>query len=135
METVNFLEPLVSEFRREGSVKNVYGDPITTLGKTIIPVAKISMGVGGGFGYNKRRKQENIQKSVNESNGNNEGGGMGGGLSVTAKGVYEVTAEGTKFIPANQLRKLLAITFLSFMLGRWVGKRNIHKGKTQKGIE
>ena len=53
---MNILEGFQSILDRLGnsaSVKNVYGEPIVAEGKTIIPVAKVGYGFGGGSGMNK----------------------------------------------------------------------------------
>ena len=44
------------------------------------------------------------------------GGGAGGGLHASAKGVYEITPAGTRFIPATPARYLLAGVVAGFLL-------------------
>jgi len=44
------LEKLVEKVGGRASVKAVFGDPITRNGKTVVPVAKIRWGFGGGSG-------------------------------------------------------------------------------------
>ena len=67
MENNNFLENLAVRLGQNGSVKNVYGEPISTHGKTIIPVAQIAMGLGGGYGQ-KNRKQKKADTGNDEPN-------------------------------------------------------------------
>ena len=55
METGNFIEKLASQFGQNASVKNVYGDPIQAGNKTIIPVARIAYGLGGGYGQGDKK--------------------------------------------------------------------------------
>jgi uncharacterized spore protein YtfJ len=128
MEDVNFLETVSKQFGQNGSVKNVYGEPITTQGKTIIPVAKIAMGLGGGQGHsNSRNKkvEENNTEPANNKGGS--GGGGGGGMYATAEGVYEVTPQGTRFVPANSTKQLLFVAGIAFLIGRWMGRKKKNK--------
>src|SRR3954471_12126620 len=107
MENNNFLEALAARFGQNASVKNVYGEPITTQGRTIIPVAQIAMGLGGGHGQ-KNNKHKNAGTNREEPEDNKgEGAGAGGGMYATAKGVYEISEKSTRFIPANAMKQLL----------------------------
>ncbi len=49
--TIQELFQTISErVQRTASVKTVYGDPIAAEGRTIIPVARVRYGFGGGGG-------------------------------------------------------------------------------------
>lgn len=126
MENNNFLETVATQLGQNGSVKNVYGAPITAQGKTIIPVAQIAMGFGGGHGQ-KNGKPQNDTTDVASAAEGNKGAGAGGGMFATAKGVYEVTDKCTRFIPANATKQLLVIAAVAFLTGRWVGHRKRKK--------
>jgi uncharacterized spore protein YtfJ len=127
MENNNFLETLAVRFGQNASIKNVYGEPITTQGRTIIPVAKIAMGLGGGQGHGKPKKMgANVQLQENDK-GEGEGSGGGGGMYATAKGVYEISDKGTSFIHANAAKQMLVIAALAFVAGRFVGRRKRQK--------
>jgi uncharacterized spore protein YtfJ len=43
--------------RQTATVKNVYGEPVIAVNKTIIPVAKIMYGFGGVYSYGKKPKK------------------------------------------------------------------------------
>ena len=64
MENINFLETLATRLGQTATVKNVYGEPIIAGDKTIIPVALVMYGFGGGYGYGQKPKkilkQENL---------------------------------------------------------------------------
>ena len=47
---VSQLDRLADELGKRASVKVVYGEPVTTDGVTVIPVAEVSYGFGGGAG-------------------------------------------------------------------------------------
>ncbi len=72
----NMLDNTIAKIREMVDVNSVIGDPITTPdGVTIIPVSKVSIGLGGGgsdFAKNKAAGQEMPF-----------GGGVGAGIKVT----------------------------------------------------
>lgn len=62
-----------------------YGEPVTSEGRTVIPVARVTARGGLGFGGDEA-----------------EGGGGGGGkLGATPVGYIEITADGTRFTPID----------------------------------
>jgi uncharacterized spore protein YtfJ len=50
MNVPDILQSISERLQNSASVEAVYGDPVTAEGKTIIPVAKIRYGFGGGGG-------------------------------------------------------------------------------------
>ena len=124
MENTNFIENMATKLALNASVKNVYGEPIVHNGKTIIPVAQVSYGFGGGFGQ-KGSNHQQADAPVNGAPKEEEGGGGGGGLKARAKGVYEITDQGTRFIPVGNPRPLLLAGIIGFLLSTWIaGRRN-----------
>jgi len=121
----NIVDTLATRFGQSATVKNVYGEPLNSHNKTIIPVAQVIMGMGGGYGR-KKGKDELSLKTTNEPL-DGEGAGGGGGMIAMPKGVYEVTDKRTRFIPANATRQMLAIGTIAFLFGRWAGRRNRKK--------
>ena len=116
------IQPLWT-FLRDGiiahsDVKAVFGEPVTADGRTIIPVAKITYGFGGGGGTN-RMSPRNPEGSP----GGQEGGGGGGGVRAVPVGVIEVSGQGTQFIPISDRRKLAAAAFGGLMFGMILGWR------------
>ena len=77
-----------------------YGEPVTSEGRTVIPVARVSARGGLGFGGD-------------EADGGGGGGG-GGKLSATPVGYIEITADGTRFTPiddgATEARLVRSVT-------------------------
>ncbi len=72
----NMLENTIAKIREMVDVNSVIGKPITTPdGVTIIPVSKVSVGVGGGG-------SDFVSKNANKQE-NPFGGGAGGGVKVT----------------------------------------------------
>src|SRR5678815_4021308 len=121
METGNFIEKLASQFGQNASVKNVYGDPIQAGNKTIIPVARVAYGLGGGYGQgNKKNKHLQYDDTLKRMEGpNSEGAGGGGGLYARPAGVYEITSTKTRFISASSTRQLLTGVAIGFLVNAW----------------
>ena len=83
----NMLENTISKIRELVDVNTVVGQPITTQDDvTIIPVSKISVGVGGGG-------SDFVSKNANKYE-NPFGGGAAGGVKITPVG-FLVIREGT----------------------------------------
>ena len=122
MENANFIENVATRLGQAASVKNVYGDPITTNGKTIIPVARISYGFGGGFGNKDRNRS--LGEGALEGQKEERGAGGGGGLRACAAGVYEITNTDTRFIPAHNLRGLFVAALAGLLIGGMMGRRH-----------
>jgi len=114
MDNENFIETLAGQFAQSASVKNVYGEPVQAGDKTIIPVAQIAYGYGGGYGHGKDKKKQQ-EFSNDDAHNFGEGAGGGGGVIARAKGVYEITSKGTRFIPASGTQILLAGLLIGFL--------------------
>src|SRR5438552_10440718 len=106
------LQELFRSLVNQAGVKTVYGDPISADGRTIVPIARVRCGFGGGSG--KKADQE-------------QGGGGGGGFTAKPVGYIEISAEGTQFVAlVDPWEMALAVgvgVCLGLLLGRmWSGK-------------
>lgn len=121
MENENFIERIASAMGQNASVKNVFGEPICVGEKTIVPVAHIAYGFGGGAGKrNKKQKKNGSEDSVHgEEEPLAKGAGGGGGFNAKAKGVYEITPTCTRFIPANPAQKILIGVVIGYFLKKF----------------
>lgn len=108
------LSSMVERIQEHATVESVYGDPVETEGKTVIPVAKIAYGFGGGFGSSEDGDDEAAA---------NEGGGMGGGVAAKPVGVVEITDDYTRFVRATDDRRLAVVALLALVVGYLLGKR------------
>ncbi len=111
-----FIGGILSGLKSSASVSTVYGKPIHASGKTLIPVAKVAYGFGGG---GETEKKGTIGKRDIETE---EGGG--GGVAVKPVGVLEVTGKRTRFVPISRRTRLLGFLALGFVTGlAWSRKR------------
>ena len=73
----NMMDKTIAKIRELVSANTVVGEAITTAdGVTIIPVSKVSIGLGGGG-------SDYVSKNVNKLDNHPFGGGVGGGVKVT----------------------------------------------------
>lgn len=88
--TASVLERLADLVGGRATVQAVFGEPIERGNLTVIPVARIRWGIGGGGG-----------STVDPTGGTESGSGTGGGGGVTADpvGYLEIRAEGAVFQP------------------------------------
>ncbi len=70
----NMLESTIAKIREMVNANTVVGEPITAGDVTIVPISKISIGLGGGG-------SDFATKNSNEADG--FGGGVGAGVKVT----------------------------------------------------
>ena len=88
----NMLENTIAKIREMVDVNSVIGTPISTPdGVTIIPVSKISVGVGGGG-------SDFVSKNPNKQE-NPFGGGAGGGVKVTPVAFLVVKEGSVRVLP------------------------------------
>ena len=88
----NMLENTISKIREMVDVNSVVGNPITTPdGVTILPISKVSIGLGGG-GSDFESKNPNKQD-------NPFGGGVGAGIKVTPVAFLIVKDGNVRMLP------------------------------------
>ena len=78
------FQELFRSLVNQAGAKSVFADPISSEGRTIVPVAKVRCGFGGGSGKKPGEKGE---------------GGGGGGFVSKLLGYIEVSTQGTRFVP------------------------------------
>jgi uncharacterized spore protein YtfJ len=111
MDLQKYFDNIEQVLSSSANVKIVFGDPISVQEKTIIPVARVRYGFGGGMGSGPRRSGDEQRLG--------EGGGGGGGVIAQPVGVVEVSAAGTKFIPVHSRKRMVAVAVAGFIAG-WV---------------
>ena len=89
----NMLENTISKIREMVDVNSVVGDPITTGDVTIVPISKISIGLGGG-GSDFTTKNSNQKE-------NPFGGGVGAGVKVTPVAFLIIKEGSVRMLPVG----------------------------------
>ncbi len=112
MDIAELIRSVGESFGASASVKNVYGEPVTSGGRTVIPVAKIRYTFGAGGG---RRRAGDPAKT---------GAGGGGAMWARPAGIVEITPEGARFIRFHQPARLAIAAGAGFLLGAaWAFRR------------
>jgi uncharacterized spore protein YtfJ len=112
--SVNQIESIVERLQHSATVRSVFGDPIERGDRTVVPVARVAFGFGGGYGSG--------GEETSETSG--QGGGGGGGASATPVGALEITDEGTRFVRFDERRRSLGLLVVGLVAGMLLGKRS-----------
>ncbi|MFB6188611.1 MAG: GerW family sporulation protein [Halapricum sp.] len=126
MSITQTFDELADRLQHTAGSDTVFGDPIAAEGKTIIPVARIRYGFGGGFGSAEAGPDvESVAEEGDEERPipAGEGGGMGGGVDATPVGVVEVTEDDTRFVRFADRRRLAAVFLSGLFLGGLLARR------------
>jgi uncharacterized spore protein YtfJ len=86
------VEKLAERLGARASVANVFGEPVTAGDVTVIPVAKVLLGLGGGGGRERAAAKAG------------EGLGTGGGVHARPVGYIEIRDGQTQFVPIHDQR-------------------------------
>jgi uncharacterized spore protein YtfJ len=103
------VQEAIHSLVNQSSAKTVYGEPITAEGQTIVPIAKVRYGFGGGSG----------RRSGGEAG---DGGGGGGGAVARPVGYIEVSADGTRFVPILDLESISIAMGIGLLVGILLGR-------------
>lgn len=123
METRSLWQSFKDTLLSNATVKTVYGDPVTFADRTIVPVARVAYGFGGGFGSRLKAVGGPAANEGNFRGPGEEGGGGGGGVAALPVGVVEVTATRTRFIRFGEEKRLAAAIGAGLLLGWWIGTK------------
>ena len=133
-----FLKDAVEKMRSSGSAETVFGPARKENGRTIIPVARVAYGFGGGYGTAAQKGKAGAKQRGKRASTNGDSGlGGGGGLRIIPAGLFEVGSTGARFLPVRGSMTSTALTLaggvlLGMMLTRGKGKRG-KAGKSEKG--
>lgn len=120
MALQDIFKGITERLQTTASVESVYGEPIVADGKTIIPVARVRYGFGGGFG-------EGSDDNGSSSDDGQAGGSGGGGVEVTPIGIIEVTPGDTRYISFEDRRRLISAALVGLALGAIIFRRRRSK--------
>jgi len=119
----HLLQAIAERLQRSSSIHTIYGAPIETQGKTLIPVAKVSYGFGGGAVGTNGLDAADKRPSANAV----EGGGGGGGVRMVPLGIVEVTPQQTRFLPFGAGKRMLGALVVGLVVGLLLGRRYYRK--------
>jgi uncharacterized spore protein YtfJ len=115
MAIEELFEGVVEAIGRSAHVETVYGEPVESNGRTVIPAASVGYGFGGGAGGD----------SADGENADEEAGygyGYGGGVSAKPVGALEIDEDGARFVRFDERAPpgalLLAGVLIGFALAR-----------------
>jgi uncharacterized spore protein YtfJ len=126
-----FVERMAERIGGKASVRAVFGDPIERDGITVIPVAKVRWGFGGGAGRGPIAVGPGIgdlaSPTMSDSAAQEQSGsGGGGGATAEPIGYLEIGPEGANFRPITPAMPspgfLLAAGFAAMLVIRSLGK-------------
>lgn len=102
------------------SVRNVYGDPVSVGGRTVIPIARVSYGFGAG--------------GSKEAGPKRRGSSGGAGLTARPVGAIEITEAGTRFVPFIDPVRLGVTLLAGFLIGRAIARQSARSGNERARI-
>jgi uncharacterized spore protein YtfJ len=114
MPVSDVLEPITSKLQSVASVKHVFGDAVTAGDHIVIPVARIAFGFGGGAAEG--------SATPGSSRGEGVGGGGGGGVVALPVGVFDISANGARFVPISGGRRIGAALAIGLAAGWLIGR-------------
>jgi uncharacterized spore protein YtfJ len=117
---------IIEAIRDHAGVETAFGEPIEREGRTVIPVARVAYGFGGGFGEGAEVEADEEVDEPAEVGGS--GGGGGGGAMTRPLGAIEVTDHETRFVPLGNRRRSLVVAGLAFVFGLLLG-RSLARGE------
>jgi uncharacterized spore protein YtfJ len=131
MEIMEMINNLMEKLRKVGGVELSFGNPQTLGDLTIIPVARVAYGFGGGMGTGKKGKKkakfhhidetsEEMIEAVPEEAPKQEEMGMGGGggMQTSPVGIFVFKGESVRFYPTLSFKEI-AITAAILLLMLW----------------
>ena len=111
MTVEELFEKAVETVGRSAHVETIYGEPIESNGRTVVPAASVSYGFGGGVGSDSPGEK-------NDPEGRAETGyGYGGGVSAKPIGALEISEDGTRFARFDERAPAGALIIAGVLLG------------------
>ena len=113
------MAAVTERLQDSANARTVFGDPVERDGRTVIPVARLAYGFGGGFGDQPAEDAERPMGS---------GAGMGGGAMAKPVGALEVTDHETRFVPVGGGRRWVVVLG-AFLVGLLLGTLGRRRGE------
>ena len=118
----NLVEKALERLARSADARVIFGEPISSGGRTIVPVARVAYGFGAALGPQDDTQRTPAGNQAADLAGHAGGGGAGG---VTARpvGVLEVSYLGTRFIDFSAGRRLMGAFLGGVAFGLFLASR------------
>jgi uncharacterized spore protein YtfJ len=113
----SLIERIVRQMGVTSSAQTVYGTPVEAHGHTVIPVARVYFGYGGGAGPELAGRQGERQADGRGLPAITSGGGAGGLGIARPAGYIEISPSGTRFVPAGRDWKRPLVLACAAVLG------------------
>ena len=110
MSLEHYFQAFAERLQSSAHVRTVFGDPVETLGKTVIPVSKVRYGFGGG------------PATLGGDGQVETAAGGGGGVVAEPVGVFEITDAGTRFVPVENEKTVVVAAAVGFIVGLLIGR-------------
>lgn len=123
MSIQELIKSISERVQTTASVKTVYGDPVTAEGKTIIPVARVRYGFGGGGGTQDLSPDSEATDEPQQQ----VGGGGGGGVEVSPVGFIEMTLEETRYVSFEGRRRIIRALLIGLLLGAFLLRKRLRR--------
>ena len=108
------MQNVLANLTQNAGIKLIYGDPIGAGDITVVPVAKVVYGFGGG---------EGTGRPAGEQRPAGEGSGAGGGFAGIPTGYIEITPQQSRFVPIGDKRRIAVALALGVLIGLMLGRR------------
>lgn len=112
------VEEILERLTDSANVTSVFGEPISSGDTTVVPVARVAYGFGGGYGSG-----PTDEASADDRDEGGEGAGVGGGVRASPAGVFEITDNDVRFVPAGSRRRQAGLLAAGVLVGLLVGRR------------
>jgi uncharacterized spore protein YtfJ len=123
MSTLVPFQPIADLFERNLGIRQVYGEPVHHGDITVIPVAQVAFGFGGGVGRRPSRRRVAEVSVAGDEQDMPEGAGGGGGARLNPVGALEISPRGTRFIRFRPLPQLLGVFVAGVAAGLMLARR------------
>jgi uncharacterized spore protein YtfJ len=108
------IEAVVDRIGGEFGTAKIFGDPVEREGVTVIPVAAVRMGFGGGTRSDPSKRHD--------------GEGAGGGGTITAAGYIELKQGTSRFVPVLRPERMAVMLLGAVLAGMMIGSQRGRSG-------
>lgn len=116
MAADELFDRVVGTVGRSAHVETVYGEPVESNGRTVIPAASVGYGFGGGAGGDYSDEGDDRDPEAGY------GYGYGGGVSAKPVGALEIGEDGARFVRFDERAPAGALLAAGVLIGLWLSR-------------